>query len=209
MREFIRGLPLLGFLGLAVIVAAAATVGSERIRRRAINTFLVYTLAVSFGAGLLQRELWPFSTWPLVAGFQPGYAQLSRLVVVDSTGQEHNVDYRAWRPLVIEELLAWTEGRMLSLDRRTQDAAAEHLLQLAERGIERVRSGDSPGHAGFLGRFSAPSFLLHPALWHTAADLPSELLVGLRLYDERWDLEERLRDPAALQRILRFDYRRP
>lgn len=209
MREFLRGVPFFGFLVFALVVAAAGW-GNVVLRRRVINLFLGYTLAVSFAAGLLQREAWPFSTWPLVAGVHPPEAVQSRMVALDRLGRERDVDYRAWRPFVIEELLAWARGRMLTLEPRFRDQAAEHLLQLVERGMAEIRAGETPGHTYRLwGPFTAPYFLLHPVLWRTSSDLPEGPLTGLRLYQERWNLEERLRNPSAVERTLLYEYRRP
>lgn len=203
-------MPFFGFVILAFAVAAAASVAGARVRPRLLNLFLAYTLIVSFAAGLTQRDAWPFSTWPLVAGIHPDYAMLPRALVVDRAGGEHDVDYRAWRPLVVEELLAWMRSRMLTLPRADQDRAAEHLLMLVERTIEDLRRGDSlDWRSGWWGPLNAPYFLLHPVLWRSAADAPAERLIGIRLYLERWNLEERLRDPSAVQRTLLYEYRRP
>ncbi len=210
MREFARAFPFFGFVLLILAIAAATTWRATRVRPLLINVFLLYTLVASFVPGLVQREAWPFSIWPLVAANHPEYALLPRAMVIDRSGREHDVDYRAWRPLIAEELMGWMRERMLTLDRRVQDQAAEHLLGLVERAIDDVRRGEAPGQRGrVLGPLSAPSFLLHPALWRTAADVPSGPLTGLRLYIERWDLEERLRDPSAVQRTLLYEYRRP
>lgn len=210
MRQFLRGVPFFGFVALALVVAAAARWGNVLPRRRLVNLFLCYTLAVSFAAGLLQREAWPFSTWPLVAGIHPAEAVQSRLLALDRLGQEKQVDYRAWRPFVVEELMSWTRGRMLTLDPQLRAQAAEHLLQRVEHGIAQVRAGDTPGDTDrFWGPLTAPYFLLHPVLWRTPADVPEVPLTGLRLYEERWNLEERLRNPSAVERTLLFEYRRP
>lgn len=210
MRELVRAVPFFGFALLICAIAAAITWRPSRLRPMLLNLFLLYTLVVSFVPGLTQREAWPFSTWPLVAANHPEFALLPRAVVVDRSLREHDVDYRAWRPLIVEELMAWMRERMLTLDRRVQDDAAEHLLELVEGAIDDVRAGEDLNTRGrALGRLSAPAFLLHPSLWRTVGDVPAEPLIGLRLYIERWDLEERLRDRSAVQRTLLYEYRRP
>ena len=67
--EVAKGLLFLGFVALG-LTAAYSTRGKGD-RRWLVNIFLVYTLVLGLGAGLSQREAWPFSTWPLVAGLVP------------------------------------------------------------------------------------------------------------------------------------------
>ena len=73
MRDLIRLGVFGGFVGLGVLVALASWRSGSPWSRRASNVFLTYTLIVSFGAGILQRDFWPFSTWPLVAALHPEY----------------------------------------------------------------------------------------------------------------------------------------
>ena len=129
-------------------------------------------------------------------------------MIVDREEREHHVDYRAWEPLIIEELLAWAGRGLLTLPREQQERAAEHLLGLVEQSMARVAAGGRPGVLrNRLGSLAAPSFLLHPAIWNQPSDLPSSV-AGLRLYRERWNLDERLHDPAAVRRTLVFEYLR-
>lgn len=177
-------------------------------KRRAVNLFLLYTLGVSFGAGFLQRDFWPFAQWPLVAAVQGPIAQGSRLMAVDRLGLEHNVDYRAWQPFVIEELTAWASGRWLELAPADRDRAAAFLVQLAERGRLAARRGEEVGYFDRrLGPFAAPSFLLHPKWWSSPQTTPSERFDGVRLYRETWNIEERRLNPAAVDREVRYEYR--
>jgi hypothetical protein len=53
-----------------------------------------------------------------------------------------------------------------------------------------------------LGLLTAPYFDLHPRVWSTGAGAPPEPFVGLRVYREAWDHEQRLRRPDALERTL-------
>jgi hypothetical protein len=99
---FVKGSLFVAFVILG-LGAACSTRGDGRDRR--INAFLIYTLVLGLGAGLSQREAWPFSTWPLVAGtvWQGGDSEASR-------GAERWPGipdrYRAWEPLPADELRA-------------------------------------------------------------------------------------------------------
>lgn len=194
---------------MGILVAWRSRTSRARQYRRAIDAFLIYTLAVSFGAGLTQQDLWPFTTWPLVAGIYPPVAQQVRLVVLDRDGQERDVDYRAWQPFVIEELLGWANGRLLRLAPPDQDRAGDFLVSLVERGATQAARGDSVGYFNRLwGPLTAPSFLLHPKLWGARDAVPPLPLSGLRFYRETWNLEERLRTPSAVERVVMYEYRR-
>ena len=210
MRDLIRVSTFLGYVAFGLVAAWQARGGRRTAARTALNAFLLYTLAVSFGAGLVQVDLWPFSTWPLVAGIHPPVAVHNRLVVIDRDGRERDVDYRAWQPFVIEELLAWADGRMLQLAPADRDRAAAFLLELAERGAARAAHGDQVGYfTRAWGPLAAPTFLLHPKLWSQPSAAPPLPLAGLRFYREKWNLDARLRNPAAVERVLMYEYRRP
>ena len=70
MKQFLPVLCFGGYVICGLFGAWRAHTSPGPAGRRAVNAFLLYTLAASFGAGLLQRDLWPFSDWPLVAGIQ-------------------------------------------------------------------------------------------------------------------------------------------
>jgi hypothetical protein len=85
---------------------------------------------------------------------------------------------------------------------------AAELLRLAEAGRARARTGEPPGTSGRgLGPLAAPEFNLHPRRWRAPADAPADPFVGLRVYRERWNQEERRRDPARVERVLVFEHR--
>lgn len=205
VTDVVRVCGIAGYVVLGLVAAWRARAGAGA--RAAINAFLLYTLAVSFGAGLLQHEMWPFSTWPLVAGIQGPMAQQSRLVAVDRSGVEHNVDYRAWQPFVWEELQAWADKRLPRLGREDQAQAAEFIVQLAEQGRQAALAGRTVGYFDRLwGPLTAPYFLLHPQWWSSPAQTPREPLVGIRVYRESWNLQERRTAPSAVRRSLMFEY---
>ena len=202
------GLPVLGFavLGLAAGFARRGAVDNRRL----VNAFIVYTLTLGFGAGLLQREIWPFSAWPLVAGRVPTPVTQPRFLAFDAEGRENEIDYRAWGPLEFDELIGWEEKNFLRLDRGSQDRVASYLLGIIERARQRWSAGEPERHFDrYLGPFSAPFFLGHPERWIAGVQVPAKPFVGLRLYKESWSVEERRRDPGKVTRKLVYEYRVP
>lgn len=199
------GLPVLAF-ALLGIAAGLAT----HSRRKRINLFIAYTLAVSFGAGFTQHEVWPFSAWPLVAGRVPDPVTNPRIVALDPQGREHDIDHRAWGPLVFQEFIAWEEKHFLKLDPAARDRVAAYLLGIVEGNRRRFAAGDpEPYFTRYLGPFSAPLFLGHPDRWIAGVRVPPGPFVGLKLYKETWSVEERHRDPSKVTRVLAYEYRAP
>jgi hypothetical protein len=177
--------------------------------RRAISTWLLYTTLVVAAIGTLQFDLWPFSAWPLVAAVAGPKTQLARMVAVGVSGREYDIDYRVWQPLIVEELLGWGTGRLRVLPPDAREDAGRYLLAAVERGAGEVRAGRPAGHLDrWLGPLAAPSFLLHPRIWNTPRDVPPEPLIGLRLYNESWDIEARARGDMAIERTLLYEYSR-
>ena len=206
-------LNLVAAAAFATFVAAAFRVAHEGLpeqRRRRVNTFLVVLLTISFATGLTQRELWPFSSWPLVAGVLEDEVTHGRIVAVDRDGVEHDVDYRAWQPLSFDELMAWMDAVFPMLDAAAKDRTAAHLVSLAEQSRRRVIAGDAAGSTrAVLGPLSAPSFILHPRRWTDRAKVPPVDLVGLRYFHETWSLSERARGGTDVRRKLVFEFPRP
>lgn len=208
MLNILAGLGFAGFV-LVALAAAAAPPGSRR-RKARVQAFLLYSVAISFGAGLTQRDAWPFSAWPLVAGVLPASVTHPRLVAVDERGVEHAVDYRAWQPLGFDELMSWIGAEFPRLPPAVRDRVAAYLLDQAERARRRARAGGGVGRFDrLLGPLSAPYFLLHPRIWTRADDVPEKPFVRLRVYQERWDLLERQRRGVQPVRLLVFEHPRP
>lgn len=199
------GIPVLGF---ALLGAAAGLVRAHR--RKAVNLFIAYALAVSFGTGLTQRELWPFSSWPLVASLVPERVTHPRTVALDAAGREHDIDWRAWSPFAFQELVAWQDKTFLRLAPDERDRVAAYQLGLVEAARRRFAAGDDgTAFSRFLGPFSAPFFLGHPDRWSPRERVPPAPFVGLRLYKETWNVEERHADPGKVRRVLAYEYRAP
>jgi hypothetical protein len=212
MRNAVSGLCFVGFVlaGLALVRAQRASPDDLRARRRA-SALVLYALAVSLAAGLTQRDLWPFSSWSMmVAVRRPDVGEPSRplrLVGVDADGAEHVVDARAWQPLAFEELVAWLNVKFPALAAPPRERVGRYLLERAEAARVRVRAGGAAGSFNrILGPFTAPTHILHPALWASPEDAPPKPFVRMRVYGERWNVEARRRDPALVTRALVYEY---
>lgn len=203
MLNLAAALVFAAFVALAVFVAA----GDDRSRRSRVSLLLAFTAAVTFAAGLGQRDAWPFSSWPLAASAPGRSVTYSTIAAVDAGGGEHAIDYRAWQPLGFDELLSWIQLEFPKLTRAEQDEAALHLLGLAEAARARAAAGGRVGYFDrFLGPLTAPDFLLHPRLW-PSDPVPAERFVGLRVYSETLVLEAPSRGGGVVSRVLDYEYR--
>jgi hypothetical protein len=194
-------LAFVAFVGLGLFAAA-----SDDMRRRSrVSVLLGFTAVVTFGAGLGQRDAWPFSSWPLAASSPGPSVTYATIAAVDARGAEHAIDYRAWQPIGFDELLSWIQLEFPNLPRSEQDQAARHLLGLAESARARAAAEGRVGYFDrFLGPLTAPDFLLHPRLWPAA---PTERFVGLRVYSETLVLESPARGGGVTSRVLDYEYR--
>jgi len=201
------------FVILGLRVALAGGLRSSIAQRRRTNIFLCAVLLISFGAGLTQHNLWPFSSWPVLAYAVPtgsNYPPLPRFVGVDTDRREYDIDYRAWRPLGLEELESWIRLHLAQLDPAARDRLGAYLLGRANRAREQALSpAGLPYPNRWFGPLTAPTHMLHPAIWSHPGKVPPDRFVGLRIYGETWNLEERRRDPQKVTRVLIFDYRQP
>jgi hypothetical protein len=206
--EVAKGLLFLGFVALGLTVAYS--IWGKGDRRGLVNVFLVYTLVLGLGAGLSQREAWPFSTWPLVAGLVPPTVTQPRMVAIDTEGREYPIDYRAWAPFEMDELVGWQGKHFFQLDRAAQDRVSAYLLGIIEGNRQRWAAGKpEPYLDRYFGPLSAPLFLGHPEHWTKGTGVPTQPFRGLRLYNESWNVEERWRDPTKVVRQLAYEYREP
>jgi hypothetical protein len=198
----------LGFLAFVTAGVRLWKTGlSAEAYRRRVNVFLAVILMVSFAAGLGQRDLWPFSSWPLVAGTLDDEITQPRMVAVDADGAEHDVDVRAWQPLSFDELMSWMDLVFPTLDADARSRAAAHLVGLAERARLRAVAGEPIGSwSRYLGPLTAPTFILHPYRWSDRSKIPARELTGLRFYHETWSLSARARGAHTLRRQLVFRY---
>jgi len=195
--------------GLIVVWTQRAT-QALRYRQIAVNTFILYCLGASFGAGLTQRNAWPFAHWALISGLVPEMVLTPRLMAVDSRGTEYAIDHRAVQPLPFDELTGWLRLNFPQLDRTQQDRVGHYLLGLMEQARVRALADKGVGYIGrYLGPLAAPYFHVRPALWSRPGALPSLPLVSVRLYEETWDWRHHLRYPNPYKRVLIYEYPQP
>ena len=201
-----------GMVMAAAGVAILEHSGRNRRLHSARNVFIAYVVGATLAAGVSQIDLWPLSSWSLMtrAPTRQVGANSSNLglVALDGTAQEHPIDYRAVEPFAIEELMAWMRVYFLALPAASRDSAARYLLLRLNAARVRVRAGNAPGlQERWLGPLRAPFHQLHPKQWRTPESVPPGPFIGLRLYSEQWDLEERALDPTRVTRTRLYEYR--
>jgi hypothetical protein len=198
-------LSALAFAGFALLAAGAAVVPPPH-RRAVVGLLLAYATALSFGAGLSQRDAWPFSSWPLAASRLDETVTYDVLLAVDQDGREHDVDYRAWRPLGFDEQLSWLQQELPGLGPTARERVAADLLARAERCRAEARRGGGCARDR-LGPLTAPDFLLHPRLWSDPARVPARAFTRLRLYHETLRLAPERE--GGRRRVLAWEHPRP
>jgi hypothetical protein len=201
-----------GFVVFGLMLSGSTRFLSESAGRRLTNWFLFYTLLVSFAAGLTQHNMWPFSSWPVLAMPLPAATRdlpTPRIMGVDASGNEYDIDYRAWRPLSLEELQSWLGLNFFRLEPAAQDRVGNFFLRRANSAREEAigpRGLSYPNR--WLGPLTAPTHMLHPALWSNRGRVPPNSFVALRIYEESWNLEARRVDPSKVTRVLAYEYPR-
>jgi len=207
MRDMASLMVFSAFVGTGILLWRHATPHHHRQR---VNWFLGTVMIASFGAGLTQRDLWPFSSWPLVAGTLSDHVTFGRLLAVDDRGIEHDVDFRAWQPVAFDELMSWLNAVYPTLGADAQRQAAAELLRLAESARARARAaGGIRAPGGAFGPAAAPFFILHPRRWDDAAAVPAERFVALRYIREGWSLSGRAVGRSEPTRTLIFEFPGP
>ncbi len=177
---------------------------SEPRQKFRVSLFLAIACFVSLAPGLTNRDFWPFSAWPLIAGELSTSIDLPRLVALDEAGNEVAIDYRALQPFEFDELMSWMSGTFPSLDAQSKRESFAYILTLVRDGQKRMRSSNSPGYFDrYLGPVTAPYFLLHPKIWK-ASKYPQQRLIGLRFYRESWKLGEW---DSTRKRVLVYEYK--
>ncbi|PYX84256.1 MAG: hypothetical protein DMG70_06985 [Acidobacteria bacterium] len=208
--NIVSTIAFVGFVGLGLLAATGGRFLAEPAKRRLTNAFLAFALTVSFAAGLTQHNLWPFSSWPVLAMPMPAATfdlPTPRIVGVDANGNEYDIDYRAWQPLSLEELTSWLNLHFFHLDRASEDRVGKFFLDRANRAREQALAPSGLAYPNrWLGPLTAPTHILHPAIWSRAGRVPRNCFVRLRIYQESWDLEARRLDPAKLTRVLAYEY---
>lgn len=203
MLNLIAGLGFAAFLLGAVFLRVTERRSSPSSRRRNVSVFIALFLALGFASGLSQRDLWPFSHWPIVSLVARPYIVIPKLIGVDADGVEHDLDFRALQPLGLDELSPWLLYNFTRLPEDGQARAAAYILGQAEASRRRAAAGWRVGDfERFLGPLTAPYFLLHPHRWKSADRTPARPFVRLRIYHLTWE-----RGTGIVARDLEFETR--
>jgi len=202
----------LAFVVFGLGVSVSGRVFASAAKRRLTNAFLLLALIISLVPGLTQRNMWPFSSWPVLAMPMRSATRdfpTPRIMGVDADGQEYDIDYRAWQPLSVEELISWLNFHFFRLEPRAQDHVGGYLLERSNQARERALSPAGLAYPNrWLGPFTAPTHMLHPAIWSHRGNVPRTSFVRIRIYEESWNLEARRLDPAKITRVLAYQYPR-
>src|SRR5262245_52754254 len=201
MLELARLASFLLFLGLGARLRGLH--GSER--RRAVQIFLAYTVALGLGAGLTQVDDWPFTSHTIAVGRPRSDSRIcdTEFYGVDAAGREWRLDPYAWTPVYDSILQFWVEQRLPRLPAAQRARAQAFLLERAERSRARLAQGRSLGPERLLGRAGAPYWLLLPR--HPQA--PAAPFAALRAYAGCWIPAERLAGRSPASRTLSFEER--
>ena len=213
MTEFLRGFKYLepavdvARLGVFALFVVLGLLAARRPDSRAVNRFILYALAVSCAVGLVQVESWPFTTWALVNHGAPQRIVSLELEGLDAGGRGFVVDLRVLQPLAPEEFATWLKFNLPRLTPAARASLGRFLLQRAEEGRQRLVSGRRVApNQWLLGPLDAPYHFHDAKTWTSAAQVPPTPFVGLRAWFLDWDVEERFRDPARVERRLLFQY---
>lgn len=142
-------------------------------RRSAVTLLVLYVITVHVVLSATRRDAWPFVTHGVF--FEDSDARRPftsvRVVGIDASGRESEIDPRAWSPLSDRTLDTWFLIEFARLTPEGQRQVTRFLLDKAEA----ARRG---GHSRLLRFIAAPQWysLVVP---HVAPDAP---YVGLRVY---------------------------
>lgn len=203
MGHFLRLASLLLFLVLGLRLRRLS---GREARRRGVNRFLCYVLAVNGLAGLLQWDDWPFTSHIIAVG-RPRIDTrvcMTEFDGVDSRGSEWRVDPYSWSQVYDSILQYWFEQNFHRLTAEQQARVLRFLLEKAERARARLARGERIGYERLLGPAASPYWLLLPR----AAEAGPDPYGGLRVYQVCWTPQERMEHPQSGTRTVKAEYPR-
>jgi hypothetical protein len=154
-------------------------------RRRAVQLFVIYTLAVNAMLVVMRVEAWPFSRYPMMAVPTVNPNAESTLLSfrgVDAAGREWKVDTRAWSPLFPAAIMGWVTKTLPRLSEDERREAMRFLLQRANDARAAAVKHERFGNDALLGAVAAPDVFVYGA---RAQPAPSPF-VALRIYRTWW-----------------------
>jgi hypothetical protein len=169
MVWMLRIAPFAAMLTLGALLAVSRDDGR---RRRLTIAFVALVLTAQVGAGILQRDFWPFSSYPVIPESASRFREAVwyEIRAVDRHGNESLVDASPLTRSVIEK---WAERVFPSLSETQKQRAAAFLLSRPP----------SCSNRRYLGPLTAPDWLMH------YGGAPAGNQVALRVY--RADPEHR------------------
>jgi len=168
---------------------------------------LGYVLVVTSLVCVTQIESWPFTNWALVHNLAPTAMGSWFLEGLDAGGRAYRIDGRVLQPMGPEEFGTALIPKLHKLGPAQREQVAGFLLQRAELARLRLREGRGfAANEWLLGRLAAPFHFHQDRLWRTAADVPASSFVGLRIWQLKWNVEERLLDERRVERRLLLEF---
>jgi len=190
IKDLVAAVGWVGFLSVGVVVLWTEFKGHTQWRRKATHFLLLYVIIIAGSAGILRKELWPFSAWSMIPNLRDPRVGTTRVFGVDSSGHEHSIDVRAWHPIQWAELTSWLTLRFPALPEDEQVEAMRYLLWQANGARDQARRGEQPGYLGrYLGPLVAPEHLLHVTVWAQPDVAPSAPFQGLNVIREWWNVD--------------------
>lgn len=190
-----------------VFLALGWMVSRHPDSRARVDRLLAYVLGITLLVGLLQQESWPFTHWALVNHVRSSAVVTWEMEGLDRAGRAYLIDPRVLQPLAPEDFGAWMLGRLPQLAEAGASHLGQFLLGRAETGRLEFRAGHRfPANARILGPLAAPYHFHARRLWRHATDVPDGPFVALRVWELRWDAEERFRGGGETVRRLLLDF---
>lgn len=201
--QAVRFLSLVVFGGLAIRVSRAA---DPALRRRRIDTLILFLLAINAGVILVRTDAWPFSPYSMMAVDATDHSNVRTMIAfraVDRQGREWKVDPLAWSPLFPQAIMGWFEVVYPFASPADREEAGRFLLARAEEARARRVAGRRIGNDRWLGFLAAPDTNLYWEVPQTSA----EAFVSLRVYRLFWRPTELAADPGRFGRRLLLECR--
>lgn len=190
-----------GMLAKALVFLVFVVLGLRARRsHRDAGLFAAYTIAMVLMVGFTMREAWPFPRWALFHHLAPARFHGYVFELIDDGGRAHPADPRLWQPVAQEEIHSWLLHEMPRLTPEAQDRLLRDVLTRAERFRQHLAAGGRPANATILGPLAAPYHFSRAPLWSEPARFPKRPFVAARIVRVSWDVEERARDFAAVQK---------
>lgn len=144
------------FLAFLVLGTGTAIAAMRRGRAPLLErALLIYFFALTLAAGIAQKDLWPFSGYPILAESSSRWREAVwySAAGVDSRGNEVALPAETWSPLMPSVMEKWLERTFSALPEERKRRAAQWILARANRPPER-------GNDVLLGPLTAPDWLV-------------------------------------------------